>query len=147
MKVKEKGFWAAIGATIAAVVSSACCWLPLLLVALGAGAAATSVAGFVETFRPAIVVAVLALLGAAAYFIYIRKEADDCCAPGERPDPPRLKKAQRYLFPFVAILALALSIFPNQILSVFAPGKPAASATLSAQADEQVFTLSVPGMT
>lgn len=147
MKLKEKGLWAAVGASAAALVGSSCCWVPLLLIALGASAAATSVAGFVESFRPAIILVVVGLLATAAYFIYFKKEAGGCCAPGERPKPSRLKKVQRYLFPFVAILALALSMFPNQTLDVFARSKSDTADATSAQTDEQVFTLSVHGMT
>ena len=76
--MKGQGFWAGAGATGAAILGSSCCWLPLLLIALGAGTAATSYIGFVEPFRPVIVVVALALLGVAGYFTYFHR------AKGER---------------------------------------------------------------
>lgn len=76
--MREKGFWASIGAVGAAIVGSSCCWLPLLLLALGAGTAATSVTGFVESFRIPIVIAAILLLGTAAYFTYLHKAPGEC---------------------------------------------------------------------
>ena len=76
--MKEKGFWAATGAVAAAILGSSCCWLPLLLLALGAGTAAAGITGFVESFRPLIIVAALLLLGVAGYFTYFHKAAGEC---------------------------------------------------------------------
>ncbi len=76
--MKEKGFWASVGAVAVAVVGSSCCWLPLVLLALGAGTAATSVTGIVESFRLPIAVAALILLGTAAYFTYFQKAPGEC---------------------------------------------------------------------
>ena len=49
-RAARAGAWASAGAVVSAVFSSACCWLPLLLVAFGASAA--GVAGFFEAQRP-----------------------------------------------------------------------------------------------
>jgi len=76
--MKEKGFWSAIGAVVAAVLGSSCCWLPLTLLALGAGTAATALTGFVESFRIPIVVVALALLGVAGYFTYVHSASGEC---------------------------------------------------------------------
>jgi hypothetical protein len=76
--MKEKGFWASVGAVAAAIAGSSCCWLPLALLALGAGTAATAVTGFVESFRLPIAAVALVLLGIAAYFTYIYKASGEC---------------------------------------------------------------------
>jgi len=76
--MREKGLWAGLGAVAAAVLGSSCCWLPILLLALGAGTAATSVTGLVESYRWPIVAVALFLLGTAAYFTYFHKAAGEC---------------------------------------------------------------------
>ena len=43
---QKVGLWATGGAVISAILSSACCWLPFLLIAFGASAAGVS--GFFE---------------------------------------------------------------------------------------------------
>jgi copper chaperone CopZ len=65
----EKGaFLATLGAVFIAVVGSACCWLPLLLIAFGFSAA--GVGSFFEQYRPYFLAATFALLGTAWYFTY-----------------------------------------------------------------------------
>lgn len=54
---------AAWGALVTVVLGSACCWLPLLLVAFGFSAA--GVGQFFEQYRPYLLTAALALLGLA----------------------------------------------------------------------------------
>lgn len=76
--MKGRGFWATGGAIGAAILGSACCLLPLLLVTVGAGTAAVSLAGFAESFRGVIVIGSLLLLGTASYFTYFRRSAGEC---------------------------------------------------------------------
>lgn len=79
---------AGAGGVLAAVVASSCCWLPLALLAVGAGATAVgAVTSMIEKFRPLFAVAAIGFLGAAWYFTYFRrpraaagKGAEDCCA-------------------------------------------------------------------
>ncbi|MCL6507784.1 MAG: helix-turn-helix domain-containing protein, partial [Bryobacteraceae bacterium] len=66
---KEKvAFLATAGAAFTAVVGSACCWLPLLLIAFGFSAA--GVGSFFESYRPYFLTVTFALLGVAWYFTY-----------------------------------------------------------------------------
>jgi copper chaperone CopZ len=66
---REKGAWLATGgAFFTAIVGSACCWLPLLLIAFGFSAA--GVGNFFEQYRPYPLTATFALLGLAWYLIY-----------------------------------------------------------------------------
>jgi copper chaperone CopZ len=66
---KEKGAWlATLGAIFTGVVGSACCWLPLLLIAFGFSAAGAG--SFFEQYRPYLLTATFALLGLAWYLTY-----------------------------------------------------------------------------
>lgn len=76
------------GSVLAAVVASSCCWLPLLLLGVGAGATAVgTVTNTIERFRPIFAVLAIGFLGAAWYFTYFRRpvraagqSGDACCA-------------------------------------------------------------------
>ncbi len=61
----RRGMWSAGGALVAAVLSSACCWLPLALI--GFGASAAGFAGFFESYRFAFAGGALLSLGAGFY--------------------------------------------------------------------------------
>jgi copper chaperone CopZ len=66
---KERGaFLPTLGAIFTAIMGSACCWLPLLLIAFGFSAA--GVGSFFEQYRPYFLTATFALLGVAWYFTY-----------------------------------------------------------------------------
>jgi copper chaperone CopZ len=68
-QAKEKGaFLATLGAVFTAIMGSACCWLPLLLIAFGFSAA--GVGSFFEQYRPYFLTATFTLLGVAWYFTY-----------------------------------------------------------------------------
>ncbi len=85
-----KRLWATAGSMLAAGLAAACCWLPLLLLLLGAGAAAVgAVARTVEAFRPVFALLAVALLGAAFYGTYFRRRAGPdggCSADAEVND-------------------------------------------------------------
>ena len=76
--MKRRGFWAGVGAIGAVVVGSSCCWLPVLLLALGAGSAAASVSGFVTAYHWVIVAGAIVILGGAGYFIYFHESKGEC---------------------------------------------------------------------
>ena len=59
------------GSVLAALIASACCWLPLLLVTFGVSAAGVS-AQF-ESVRPYFLALTAVLLGAGFYFSYFRR--------------------------------------------------------------------------
>jgi copper chaperone CopZ len=66
---KEKGaFLATLGSFFTAILASACCWLPLLLIAFGFSA--VGVGSFFEQYRPYFLTATFTLLGVAWYFTY-----------------------------------------------------------------------------
>ena len=84
--MKQRSLLTSVGGLGAAILGSACCWLPLLLLTLGAGAsAAGAVTNTIEKFRPVFAVVAIGLVGAAFYFTYFRRPAsapgESCCAP------------------------------------------------------------------
>ena len=106
----RRGLWAAVGSVIAAVVASACCWLPLLLIAFGASAAGVS-ATF-ERYRPLMLGVTAVLLGAGFYLVYFRKET---CAPGEAcavPNP-RLQRLNRTMLWVATAAVVVFALFPK----------------------------------
>ncbi len=62
------------GSIVAAVLSSACCWIPLLLLLIGANIA--NIAGFFEQYRWAFIGTAAVLLGLGFYLVYFKKT---CC--------------------------------------------------------------------
>ena len=118
------GALAAGGSVLAAVFSSACCWLPLLLIAFGASAA--GVAGFFETNRPYFIVGAVGLLAVGFYMAYFRKER---CEPGAACATPNRKlRAFNWATLWVAmVLVAAFVFFPNYVGVVF--GAPSTTAT------------------
>lgn len=75
---------AKIGTILSAIMASACCWLPLVLLAVGISGA--GIAATLETYRPLFIVVTFGFLAAAFYFTYRPRKVTgdaghDCCAP------------------------------------------------------------------
>ena len=113
------GKWAA-GAVITAALSSACCWLPLVLGAFGVSAAGVS--GFFDGYRPWLLAASAALLGVGFYFAYFRRAR---CATGHAcaTPPPRRWSVPRAFLWLAAAFTLALAAFPNYAGRLLARGE------------------------
>ena len=69
------------GSLVSAILASSCCWLPLLLLAIGVSSALA--ASVIEVYRPTLIVVTFGFLAAAFYLTYRprRKAADEhiCC--------------------------------------------------------------------
>ena len=105
-----RGLWAAGGSAIAAVVASACCWLPLVLI--GFGASAAGVSSTFERFRPLMLGLTAILLGAGFYLVYFRNEK---CAPGQAcsvPNP-KLQRLNRAMLWVATVAVVAFGAFPK----------------------------------
>ena len=166
VKRKETGWnvsWLAqVGAVLAAIVASACCWLPLTLVAFGATGGALS-ATF-EQYRLLFLAVTFLALGAAFYFTYRPRravaggnDADEagCAVPSadgqsETCCPPAgakgftAKRLNKVMLWVVASFVLAFAFFPNYVGFLIAGG---GRSSLAADAEFDKLALQVEGMT
>jgi len=94
---------------IAAILASACCLGPLVLVSLGLGGAWIANLTALEPFRPVFVGAALVALF-FAYRRIFRPAAE--CKPGEVCARPQTKRAYKAMFGVVAILVAVALAFP-----------------------------------
>lgn len=116
------GILATGGSVLAALLSSACCWLPLLLVAFGASAA--GVAGFFEAYRLYFITGAVVLLGLGFYMVYFRKAPRE---PGSACATSRHKAGRlRPLMLWAATGLVGASIFfPNYVGRLLGSPTPA----------------------
>lgn len=136
------------GAVAAAVLSSACCWLPLLLLAFGASAAGVS--AFFERWRPLLAAAALIMLGIGFYLVYFRRTT--CAGEGCGTAACAPNAGGRHVFTQVmlwvaAVLVVGFVLFPRYagIVARAAYGDSSAAAPSGASLAVQRYT--VEGMT
>lgn len=135
----QRGLLAAGGSVLAAVVASACCWIPFLLVTSGAATAGLS-ATF-EKARPYFLGITALLLGAGFYLVYFKKEK---CAPGEACAAPnkKLQRFNRVVLWIATVAVLAFALFPKYVGLLANPSIVETSVDTSA-----LIALDVEGMT
>ncbi len=119
---------AKIGAVVSAIVASACCWMPLVLLALGVSGA--GIAATLETYRPLFIVVTFGFLAAAFYFTYRPKNrgaegdccttepaagAEDCCAPPSTGRKLNMMTLNKVMLWVVTVLAIAFLLFPSYV--------------------------------
>jgi copper chaperone CopZ len=132
----DAGLLAQVGALASAIVASACCWLPLVLIAVGVPGAALS-ATF-EAWRPVLLPVTFALLGVAFYVTYRKPKvpaatpagpaasggsccsvpeqgAAEACCPPENARGVTLKKVNKAVLWVVTAFVLAFAFFPNYV--------------------------------
>lgn len=99
--------WAALGA---AVLASACCWLPLLALVFGASAVGAS--ALFETLRPLFLTVAGVLIAGGFYLLYLRKPT---CGPDGACAVPNAKarRAARLSFWAIALAVVGVSLFPK----------------------------------
>ncbi len=128
---------AKVGTLLSAVMASACCWLPLVLLALGVSGA--GIAATLETYRPVFIVVTFAFLAAAFYFTYRPKKslagADACCGEEASTTPAccRPTSARRFTLPamnkimlwVVTAVAVAFLFFPSYVGALLGTGEKA----------------------
>lgn len=100
----------------AAVLASACCLGPLLLVSLGLSGAWMGQLQVLEPFRPyTIGIALVAL-----FFAYRRIfQPQAACAPGDICSVPKNRKAYKTVFWCVAVLVLVAIAYPYVVPYLF----------------------------
>lgn len=131
------------GALVSAVLSSACCWLPLLLI--GFGLSAGSVASAFEAYRPALLGVTGLFLAGGFYLTYFRKEKcepDSACAT-----PNRKLVLFNKISLWVATVAVAgFAFFPNYVGAFLSDGGELAPPPATTEALD-VVKLDIEGMT
>ncbi len=115
---------AKVGTLVSAIMASACCWLPLVLLAVGVSGA--GIASTLEEYRPYFMVITVGFLGAAFYFTYRPKSSgsdccvteassgDACCAPAARSTLSMLTVNKVMLWVVTAV-AIAFLFFPSYV--------------------------------
>lgn len=101
---------------IAAVLASACCLGPLLLVTAGLGGAWMGQLQVLEPFRPYTIAAALIAL----FFAYRRIfRPDAACNPGDVCAVPRNRMAYKAVFALVSVLVLVAIAYPYVVPYLF----------------------------
>jgi copper chaperone CopZ len=145
---------AKIGTVVSAIMASACCWLPLLLLAVGVSG--VGIAATLEAYRPLLIVVTFGFLGAAFYFTYRpRKTAEashGCCATepaqGEACCDPTGKRRlnmmalNKVMLWVVTVLAVAFLFFPSYVGILFGTAN---NAVVTENMNRAVFQ--IEGMT
>jgi len=140
-KPDRSGVAAAMGALGAAALSSACCWLPLLLIGLGVSSA--GVGAFFDAWRVPLLAASAGLLGLGFYLAYFRKPA---CEPGDACATPSLRAGSRNkaLLWFATVFVAAFAFFPEYVTVFTGDGL---SPTAQAAPAQTTIVYTVEGMT
>jgi copper chaperone CopZ len=136
------------GSVVTAMLSSACCWLPLLLLAFGASAA--GVGAFFEQWRPYFITLSVVMLGTGFYFAYFRASAckDGCCSTRAR----RGQLINRAMLWTSSVVVLAFVMFPKYGASLIESIQSRTAteqsiAATDAAATGDVYVFEVEGMT
>ncbi len=139
----EPGGLATAGSVASAVLSSACCWLPLVVLAFGASAAGVSAA--FQAWRPAFIAVALAMLGFGIYTAYSPTGA--CAGECSAPRRPR-RRLQRTLLWVSAAVVAAFIFLPGYIGLLHGGGDWAVSAADESNAggNAREYLFDVTGM-
>lgn len=144
---------AKIGTIVAAVMASSCCWLPLLLLALGVSGA--GIVAQLEQFRPAFLTLTFGFLAAAFYFTYRpRRSEESCCAPAANeaagccdvPESSRrrfsMMTMNKVMLWVVTAAAVAFAFFPHYVGTIL-QGPPSGDV----EGDTVKSVIAIKGMT
>ena len=130
---------AKVGTVVSAILASSCCWLPLVLLAVGVSGA--GIATTMEAYRPLFIVVTFSFLAAAFYFTYRPRKSGDCehaccvsepaeaaedsCAPSGKRRISMLAMNKVMLWA-VTVLAAVFLLFPNYVGVLLGAGDGAA---------------------
>jgi len=162
---ERKARLATLGAVVTSTVASACCWLPLLLIAFGFSAAGVGTV-FAE-YRPLFLTAAFLLLAFAWYLTYrpaiqrawmrlsgkeVQPPTDECCV-GETspatsqsccpPVSPRRRWFNQVMLWVATVVVIAFAFFPSYAGILLGDG----SSQKAAETTAPVITLRIEGMT
>jgi copper chaperone CopZ len=174
-QAKQKGaFLATLGSLFAAILASACCWLPLLLIAFGFSAA--GVGSFFEQYRLHLLCAMFTLLAVAWYLTYratllrawarltrepapagaveaccatdaLPAATDSCCATGKSVGTRfSVRQFNQVMLWIATVVILLFAMFPHWLGLL--RGEGVGSSTVPVRADDQQqIVLQIEGMT
>ena len=133
---------AKIGTIVSAIMASSCCWLPVLLLAVGVSGA--GIASALEAYRPLFMVVTFGFLAMAFYFTYRPRPAAvataDCCAPSPVQSdcgaPPRrfrfnMMAMNKVMLWGVTALAVVFLFFPQYVTSLIGTGNETITADMT----------------
>jgi hypothetical protein len=137
---------AKIGTIVSAIMASSCCWLPVLLLAVGVSGA--GIASALEAYRPLFMVVTFGFLAMAFYFTYRPRQAvagpADCCAPTPAPTDccsPSVDSPRRFRFNMMAmnkamlwavtVLAVVFLFFPQYVTRLIGTGNEMITADMT----------------
>lgn len=99
-----------LGGIITAILATACCIGPFIVVVLGIGTA-TAFSKF-EAYRPYFMLITIVIWGVAFYKLYLKP---DDCKEGDICSMPQFKQKQRLLFWIATVLIVGIVTFPYWI--------------------------------
>jgi len=149
----RKGTLAAVGAVLVAIISSACCWLPLLLLAFGLSGGV--VAARFESWRPVMLPVTFVLLSLGWYFTLKPRRttsgdttscttsaagSKSCCPPEKTGFSVR--KLNFVMLGIATVMTAAFAFFPNYVGALVSTGHPVESEEVT-----QTVFLGIKGMT
>jgi copper chaperone CopZ len=139
---QPSGAWASGGAFVAAIIASACCWLPLILVSVGASAGGVAV--MFEKTRPLFLSLAGALLASGFYLVYFKKEK---CNPGSTCETPnsKFKRTNKLILWVATSGTIIFALFPTYV-GAFATAPAVPVDEVDAQAASKLY-FAIDGMT
>lgn len=105
----RKKDWFAAGGVIGAILASACCVVPLVLVTLGISGAWIGNLTALEPYKPYVATVTLALIGLGFWHVYFRPKPE--CVEGSycaRPQSSLITKSALWISAALVLLALSI---------------------------------------
>lgn len=135
----SRSLLSAVGAVLSALASSACCWIPLLLV--GFGLSAGGLSAWFEQNRLLFLVLAGGFLALGFYLAYFTgTRCDESCACSGRVS--RVQRLSRGLLWISAVVVIAFASFPKYVGALMGDGGTLAAAPL-----QETVAMKVDGMT
>ena len=139
------GRWTVGASVVSALLASACCWLPLLLAAVGVSAA--GVASRFEATRPWFLSAAALGLAFGFYALYFRTPSAtgaSCC----ETKPTRLRAWNRTMLWVASVAVAAIAFFPQYVGLLMRDARGAPSSSIGERSPlEGTLALRIEGMT
>ena len=117
---------AKVGTVVSAIIASSCCWLPLVLLAVGVSGA--GIASTMEAYRPLFMVVTFSFLASVFYYTYRPKksaaggghdccateEVEGCCSPAAK-GRFNMMAMNKVMLWGVTVMAIAFLLFPSYV--------------------------------